>query len=374
MIDTIVLTLTKDKYHISDPDKFTPSARWVNNAMHGLHGIQSKQNPIKDELCRGIYKPRLTVAALIQPHGGIVPMLKIQLSLPKLLFGNNFDELRYKDFQTVVKELQTVLKKMGVITTVETLEQAPVSAIHYSKNIPLTDGSIPYHYIQKIKEANIKLSLDVNQTDYRNDGHSYRCHCNAYEVVFYDKIKDLEKAWQSSKRSLEKDSALQLNLFNRFKKRKKFEVLRMEVRLNKRQKMKQLFKKLGIKSDLTFKKLFKPALSKKVLLHYLDEIENKRPILLDYKKTSAKSFLATIIFNNPRLSAKQVLQLLGLKYALESATLRELRNMFAHCTKRSWYQLIADTKKVMLPHTASPFWNIREHLIKFKPLKLEKFR
>jgi len=35
----------------------------------------------------------------------------------------------------------------------------------------------------------------------------------------------------------------------------------MEVRLNKRQKIKQSFNKLGISADLTFKKLFKPAIS-----------------------------------------------------------------------------------------------------------------
>ena len=52
---------------------------------------------------------------------------------------------------------------------------------------------------------------------------------------------------------------------------------------------------------------------------------------------------------------------------------KTMRENYAHCTKRSWYQLMSDTKKVMLPYTASPFLNIREHLVKFKALKLEKF-
>ena len=126
---------------------------------------------------------------------------------------------------------------MGVIVDPSLLAAAPISAIHYSKNIPLTDGSTPYHYINKIKEANIQLNLDTNQTDYRNEGHSYKWHCNSYEVVFYDKIKDLEKAKQSDKRAIEKDSALQLNFFPRFAQRKKkLEILRIEVRLNNRKK------------------------------------------------------------------------------------------------------------------------------------------
>jgi hypothetical protein len=133
--------------------------------------------------------------------------LKIEFSLPKLFFGNNFNELQLKDFIVLLNKLTDSLRSMGVLTTSEILKQAPVSVVHYSKNIALTDGSTPYHYINKIKEANVKLSLDINQTDYRNEGHSFKWHCNSYEVVFYDKIKDLEKAKLSSKRSLEKDPA-----------------------------------------------------------------------------------------------------------------------------------------------------------------------
>ena len=93
---------------------------------------------------------------------------------------------------------------MVVITAAQILAQALVPAIYHSKTILLTAGSTPYHYINKIKEANIKLSLDVNQTDYRNDGHRFKWHSNSYEVIFYDKIKDLEKAKQSNKRALAK--------------------------------------------------------------------------------------------------------------------------------------------------------------------------
>jgi len=297
-------------------------------------------------------------------------MLKIELSLPKLMFGNNFDELRYKDFAAVTKNLASTLQQMGVIATTDSLSQAPISAIHYSKNIPLTDGSTPYHFINKIKEANIKLSLDVNQTDYRNDGHSYKWHCNTYEVAFYDKILDLEKAKKNTKRAVEKDSDIQLKLYDTFQKRKKFEVLRIEVRLNKRQKIKQLFKTLNITPDLIFKKLFKPAIAKKVLLHYLKELESRRSALLDYNPPNDKALLTALILNNPTMRPKQTLQLFGLKKALAIVTTRELRMMFAKCNPRSWYRLMADVKDVNLPRASSPFNIIREHREKFDALKL----
>lgn len=369
MVDTVVLILSKDMYRISEPDKFVPSARWTENPSMALRGIQSKQNPTKKELRGGVYKPRLTLSSRINIGDRHEITLRIELSLPKLFFGNNFNELMRKDLVSLIGKLEATLSTMGIVTTEEILVRAPLSAIHYSKNIPLTDGSTPYHFINKIKEANLKLSLDVNQTDYR-DGHSYKWHSNSYEVVFYDKIRDLEMAKKSSKRALEKDNDVQLYLFEPLQRRKKFEVLRIEVRVIKRQKIKQLFKTLGIKSDFTFKSLFKPIISKKVLLHYLDELESKRPALVNYKASSDKALLAALVISNPELGPKQVLQMFGLKRVLETVNSRELRVMFAKYNARSWYQLIADANKVRLPTAQSPFTILRDRLMKFKPLKL----
>lgn len=47
------------------------------------------------------------------------------------------------------------------------------------------------------------------------------------------------------------------------------------------------------------KKLFKPAIAKKVLLHHIGELERKRLPLLDYKATNAKALLIDLVMNNP---------------------------------------------------------------------------
>lgn len=375
MIDTIVLSLTPEMYQISEPDKFKPSAHWILQAQNKesrLHyrSITSKQNGTKKELLNGIYKPHLTLAYHRGLQGVVEPLLKIELSLPKLVYGNNFNELQYKDFKAITDKLATMLATMGVIVTAEDLTHAPVMAIHYSKNIPLTDGSTPYHYINKIKEASIRFSVDTNQTDYRNEGHSYKWHCNAYEVVFYDKIKDLEKARQSSKRAIEKDNELQQHLSKAFTTRHKLEFLRMEVRLNKRAKIKQLFKKLNIAATLTFKKLFKPAIAKKVLLHYLDELERNRSRLLNLKISDDKTFLMQLSFDNPSITPKQAMMMLGFKRALEVAPLRELKAIIGKNKPQSWNRLINDANKITLPMMHSPFKEIRRCIEEFKAIKL----
>ena len=378
MIDTIVLSLTPDMYSISEPDKFKPSAHWAlltnknKEARLQYSSITSKQNATKRELLNGIYKPHLTLAYQRSVQGVVELLLKVELSLPKLLYGNNFNELQYKDFKTITSKLATTLTTMGVIVKAEDLADAPVLAIHYSKNIALTDGSTPYHYINKIKEANVRFSLDTNQTDYRNEGHSYKWHCNSYEVIFYDKIKDLKKARQSSKRAIEKDNELQQHLFKTFERRYKLEYLRMEVRLNKRAKIKQLFKSLQVNADLTFKKLFKPAIAKKVLLYYLDELERNRSPLLNFKAGDDKTFLAQLSFDNPAITPKQAIMLLGFKKALEAAPLRELKTIIGKNKPQSWYRLINDTKNIKLPNMHNPFKEIRKCIEEFKTNKFIK--
>jgi len=102
MIDTIILTLVEGSFEITNPDAFTPSAQWAMDGEYKLRGILSKQNPTKQELASGIYKPRLTLFQRAITLSGIKTLLKIELSLPKIYFGNNFEELTEKQFPDLV--------------------------------------------------------------------------------------------------------------------------------------------------------------------------------------------------------------------------------------------------------------------------------
>lgn len=369
MIDTIKLTLDKTMFYISDNSKFE------KNTMNSSRGYYTMvQNPTQGELKTGTYKPRLTLSHRYNVSGRSELTLAIELSLPKLLFGNNFDELIETDYQRVVDKLNSVLKTMGVYILQGILEKAPVSLVHYSKNIPLTDGSMPSYLIDKIKEANVDLSLDTNQSDYRNGGHSYKWHSNSYEITFYDKIKDLEMAKKSDKRAVEKNNQLQLSLFDKFEKRKMFEVLRMEVRLNQRQKIKQIFNILEINTEITFKNLFNPKVSQKILLYYLSEIKKNRLPILDYKNTNFKDFVATLIVNNPNLSPIKIIQMIGLKTVINNYNVREFRETIAKGKERNWYRFVKQVKELKLPPLQNPLLVIEKNLTEFKPLYLVDYQ
>lgn len=368
MLDTIKLTIPSKMCSFLDKTKFLPEN---TNALRGYKTFV--QNPTKSELLRGIYKPRLTITNRFNTYGRSEWTLSIELSLPKLLYGNNFDELSDSDFPKVIELLQSKLKDMGVSIFTALLEKAPVSSIHYSKNIPLTDGSTPYMLISKIKQANIPQYLDTNQTDYQNDGLSYKWHSNSYEVTFYDKIHDLGKSKISEKRSIEKDNLLQLDLFEEFRNRNKFEVIRMEVRLNNRQKTKKLCKILGIQTNLTFDELFNSSISQKILKYYISELKSQRLPLLD-SQLDKKDLLVSIIIGNPNLSISKTLQMFGLKQVLDIVSIRELKIMFSKTNQRIVYRLIDEAEKIKLTGLQNPFKIVDEQLNNFIPLRLVDYQ
>jgi len=118
MIDTIVLTLKTGMFTILDHDKFSPSTKGLYDPtgyyrLGGRANITCKQNPTPNELKQGIYKPRLTITKRINRERNFEIPLKIEFSIPKLLYGNNFDEVTDADFPAVIQKLKTVLKDMG---------------------------------------------------------------------------------------------------------------------------------------------------------------------------------------------------------------------------------------------------------------------
>jgi len=350
MIDTIVLTIPKDKYIILDHDKFNPSTKGLYESPYYRLGSRSnfacKQNPTKRELLKGIYKPRLTVTKRMRKEYFEIP-LKIEFSIPKLIYGNNFDEIQENDFELVIKTLQNCLKEMAIEIKESNLINATVSAIHFSKNVALTDYSTCSMVINELAKINLTKRLDLNKTSFRNEGQVIHFHCNSYEIAIYDKIRDLEQAKISEKRSIESDNIIQLNLFDNLKKKKPFEVLRIEVRLNTKRKIKQVLKAINVNNEMTFKNLFNLDISKSIINHFWQYIEKDMDIYsIDSKSPS--SLLETIINSNKGIKHTKALKLLSVIIIGQEVGLRTLRNILSLNGKKNyyWYSLVKELREL----------------------------
>lgn len=380
MIDTVVLTLNQGMFVVQERDRFTPSASGLYSEdvgyyrLGGRANMKCTQNPTPYELKIGKYKPRLTLTKRYNERGFEIT-LKIEFSVPKLLFGNNFDELSESDFPLVIQKLRLALRSMGVDAHDVNLINAPVSAIHFGKNIPLTDYSIPRSYIAQLAKANYNKSFDMSQTDYFNGGTGMKAHSNSSEIAFYDKLDDLRKAKTSEKRAYEKDYGIQNGLFDNVNLKKPFEVLRMEIRLGKRQKIRQVLSSLGLTHEPTFKNLFSLALCQKVLLHYLSEIERNYPLIIYYDFSDPVHLFSSLLRNNPNMSLSRALKYTALGLLIKQSGVTGLRAMTCMFGNRAWYEINKDMKQLKnMSEGKSIFGLLRENITNYKPLSRLDFQ
>lgn len=340
MIDTVALLLEREDFIISKPKRFNPSAEGL---IHTPYYPASNQgfmkcvnNPSKDEILKNGYLPRLTLFARNNRNGFRI-QLKIEFSAPKILFGNNFDELEDRDFDQLIFELKDKLKIMGIVTIEDKLRYAKVSAMHYSKNIILDKYTRCSHILNELRKVNLNQKLDLNNTDYRNYGHVVKYHANSYEIVFYDKVKDFERSKISEKRSVEKDNRIQLDLFNILPYPNINNILRMEVRLSNKRALTNIFKKLDMDFELSFSCLFHKHISKEILTHYFQTIWDNWYI--DMPSRTKPEDLFIDIEKTTQYEPNKIFGLIGTLIIIDSIGFQGLRNLLANKSVRTWQRI-----------------------------------
>lgn len=375
MIDTITIRLSQNEFKILDHSKFNPDCYNFFYPPYPKMGsrryIDAYQNPRKTELKQGIYKPQLTLRLRTQGSEDSV-YLYIQFSAPKVLYKNNFDELVDSDIEAILTKLTDSLKNMGVMLRMRDLKEAKVIKIHYSKNIILPEYIIPSMVIGEIKKVDFNLHKELTERDYRNAGHSIRFHTNNYELILYDKKKDLQKSMHSDKRAIENGNSIQLNLFDEIKKKKHFEVIRIESRLNNASWIK---KELGIsKQNQNIKTLFSSTLSSKVINKSWGRLLNQYSYL-KCKTDDKEKFLATFMINNPEVRLTNVLSIYAFLDIANSMGIGKFRNLIQHkYSNKTWYSFKKTIEKYNLKsNLPNHFESISKILQDFEPVRLKDF-
>lgn len=355
MIDTVILSVPFGKYQVLEPERFSPPltiALTNLKAMKANPFMKYTQNPSKITYKNGNYSPRLTVN--VRPtkkdstskYSVEIP-LKIEFSAPKLLFQNNLDELTDIDFENVVNILHTKLMEMGVFVKKTNLIEAQVRAVHFSKNIPLTDFYTASLAIKELYKLDVNKRLDINKRHFQNSGHALYFDCNSYSMVFYDKLEDGNK---TQRHSVDKEkTSYQLNLFKHFKESKEsLEVLRYELRITNKQKLDRLMKEAGSKENPTFKDVFNSDLSKKLLLkHWKVIYPDESRFMLQFDDGNLdKTFESIVNYykqNKKRVTVQNTFCQLGIITFSKSLGMRDLKTRVSTAfSSRTWFR----TKKL----------------------------
>lgn len=373
MIDTVCLLIPKDKLTVLDLSQYGVPT-WD---LHSKTDQYDKfvKNPSKRDLDSGLYYPRLTGYRRKFRQDANV---RIEFSVPKLLYLNNLDELEDKDFSEVVDVLQDRLKTMGIVATKSLLEQSSVSSVHFSRNIQLEDGYTVSHLISEMNKVNLRKSFDFAKTRFMNDGQSLYAHTTAHQLVIYDKVADLGK---DKKRAIDKDQPrYQRSFFDELKEDSELcEVLRFEIRLNHKQKMGKVLEGLGYSKNPTFKDVFNSEMSRKVVESYWQKLIKERNLGLFAISVSIKDILRTLFLADKTLKPKQAIYLLGLfQLARDEDGMRQLRTIVSKRSHdRTWYRIAKDMQRASELITKNKLRNwvtqIDKKLSNYQPYKTKKY-
>jgi len=366
MIDTIILSLPQKAF----------SGDKLKNLGWDLHSRSGEfQKFVKNQKTAqkkdGIYRPRPRWI-----NRGYSGLLQFEFSIPKLIFGNNVDEVFEKDFGIVLQTLQVRLRDFGLWLDEEFLRSASVSAFHPSKNILLSDSYMASGVIKELGKINFTQKMDLTRDSFRNDGHSIQLYANSHSLVVYDKITDLAKP---RGRAIDKNQTpMQLSLFQQFKKQEKPpEVLRIEARLSDKRKMNAVLEKNGFAKNPTFEDIFKENVCKKIISSYWNEMVVKENLFLFGLSSGPKQTLKNITKSYPGIKPKEAAYLVGLDQLCKDGDgIRELRGTLEkQATRRTWYRIANDMKKLNViqnpAHCHGWIGQVRDQLEAFQPLKID---
>lgn len=362
MLDTVILEFPDGQYAVNQPEWFSPSlatlahTRGYAKCVHNLSASKSEST----------YYPRLTVYKRTNQRGSVIVPLRIEFSAPKLLYGNNIDELAEGDLPKLEITLAQRLSKMGVIVTPEAVAAAEVQSFHVCKNIPLTGGYTATLAIKELYKVNLTKHLDLTKVDFRNEGHALQLYSNSHSLVFYDKLADLLKP---RGRAVDKDqAALPLQEIP-----KGLELLRIEIRLSKKAKVKEVMQKFGNTESLTLADICKKQVCKDIMADYWTRYIGGNMFLFNPVITPI-TVLKQVWQNQAAISPKQAIYLAGLYLLGKDEGVRQLRQVVEqNSSRRTWQRMSLDIKQLNTATGGTSYGflkDIRSALAEFEPYRL----
>ena len=367
MVDTIKLLIPIADPMVLSRGAFHPLT--VEDLIRSWGVAKTHLNPSSTYAKLGKFMPRLTLYRRPTRTGVIVYQLAVEFSAPKIIYDTNFDELTEDDFEAVLAALQSKLQELVRYSfTRNQLAHADLAAFHPSKNIVFMDYTACQTVLRTLNKLDVSQIYDFQKDRYRDGGHVLHIHSNSFEIAFYDKIKDLRKAKVSDKRGFENNNLVQLNLLEKLKEYRPMEVLRYEVRFNRRASIKRAFPDLD---RWTFESLFKKQLCKDTLLKHWNKLSGSVDMLsLDVKQPF--ELLQNYLDDNQNMAPQASLAAVAGMLIANQVGFSDLRSTLeAHFGKQAWYRL-KPLLKAPNANRFSYFVHIDEALENFTPTRMSK--
>lgn len=289
--------------------------------------IEAHLNVSAAERRAGVYRPSFTYYQ--NPPGTNKPryVMYVKFSVPKLIYGNNLQEAYESHRSKVISRIKQELERIGLALTEEQIRNTEVTKLDIAKNIIFRNHVSTSQIIKDLETADISTVYDVARDRFGNGGKSWRLHTNTEEVVVYDKIYDLMHSKVSEKRAIENDNYSQHHLLNQLSRHNELSVIRLEVRLNTKKKIRDTLARAGVaNASLRFDDLFSTDLSRRVLKYEWQSILDRIPKVPLLEDTPDGLFVR--ILSDETATPLKALAKLGLLWLLSTKDTRYIRNLF----------------------------------------------
>ena len=323
---------------IADPKKFQRSLKYWGKVWHKYNADKKlKVSAYYPFVVHNSY-PSWTASS------GMVARLEVDVSLPKVVYGNNLYELDDGDFNTVCQVISDKLKVMGINIVPKCVCLGVVQQIEYSKNIPT--GRVPVPYIlREIAIGAPKSKLDIERVAYRN-GEGLYFYCKSYDVMLYDKGAEILNQIKGNTFPPQLVQNLQSGAYN---------ILRMEVRFHNRKTLMDFLHGNGFPNNCgLLKDVYSKTISQHVITHYWN-------ILSQSVRENSPSILSPAFElwkihqgGGLNLTAQQALAKLGARYLIREHGYKGA----IHALERIGYSNPAQILQSHVKRIFKPFWKL----------------
>jgi hypothetical protein len=179
----------------------------------------------------------------------------------------------------------------------------------------------------------------------------------------------------SEKRAIEQDNAIQTDLFKKASCPKQLEVLRMEIRLGNRTKIKAMLASLGIKAGMTFQELFNAKASKKILQHFWQQATQNMP-LLALSQFKPEDIVHVMIAEGKGIKPAKMMQRLGWLMLVRSIGMRGARAVMGKQCNPAFFRRMKkelDGLDITGRMKYAAVGNVQRCLEAFEPLRMRDY-
>ncbi len=334
MIDTITIEL--NAYRSYTDSDFNLKAKWGTNYqqeknktcyMYNVALEWSKEAKEKWE-----YLPEVTYVNFPNPSAkkednGRIYGYQITFSAPKLLYGNNIEEVTEDQFEEIVDVLYEQLQFLALPTEIskQDIKQAKLRRLDYGKNAMIAELMPGEQFCSMLMRSEHTYRSKYAQAQYRH-GDLYRENIKTRSVVVYDKLAEFRNTLKKKPKELN----VREQFFLAAEKAHLFQVFRLEVQIQNLNQIAIELERFGVKrADITFERVFSQELAHNVLMRYWKGvIKNLDPNPELFSEENIFATFNEMTINKGNKTPMNLLATFGLRYLAHKCGLGNVKDIF----------------------------------------------